>query len=331
MRKVILLLLLWIVPFATELHAQRARLMVPADSVAIGERFPVVVLVVHEPTWQVKTPEVIPDSTRWGMAEIRALRQHAVWEEQGMVRDSLVFEAVTFALDSARIGPVSLTLYSDTDTLEVRAQSVVLPVRSVVPADAQDIRDLAPLAEFPYPWWVYVFWVGVLGIILVLMWYIWQRWHRRLQAKETIEEVVLEEPSPFERAIERLEALGNQLPLEEEAVKAYYVELADILREYLGGTYGLPAKEQTSRELLWLLERLAHQGKITFPSDIRLSLAAHFGFLDLVKFAGFRPESARHAELLQEIKVLIETIESLQHSARSAHKFSHDVSSSTRS
>jgi len=103
------------------------------------------------------------------------------------------------------------------------------------------------------------------------------------------------------------------------------------LREYLGGTYGLPAREQTSRELLWVLERLAHQGKITFPSDVRLSLKAHFGFLDLVKFAGFRPEGARHAELLQEIKVLIETIESLQHSARSAYKFSHDVSSSTRS
>lgn len=56
------------------------------------------------------------------------------------------------------------------------------------------------------------------------------------------------EPTPFENAMNSLRCLKEQKLWEQGMEKEYYTDLADILRNYLNGRFGINAMEMTSRK-----------------------------------------------------------------------------------
>ena len=80
--------------------------------------------------------------------------------------DSVVYEATTFALDSARVAGIPVGLATELDTLIGMSSPFMVPVVSLVPEDATEIKDIAPLAEFPRSVWPWI--VGVLMVRHVL-------------------------------------------------------------------------------------------------------------------------------------------------------------------
>lgn len=285
--------------------AQTARLHVLADSVFVGERFEVAVAIERAAGVQTLFPEPpgaasgASDPLEAGEAELLALHRFPP-EIHGEVRlDSAVYEAATFALDSARVGPVRLRLVAGGDTVEVAAPSAFVGVRSVVPTGAEEPQGLAPLAEFPRAWGP---WLLAALLVLALLAGIWWGLRRRRASADT------SALPPHEEVVVRLDRLGAARPHTPDAVKPFYVELSDALRTYLARSLGVPAREVTTRELLALLEANEH-----VPAESRDALADVLRHSDLVKFAEAVPTEAAHEAALARARQAVEPIEAALH------------------
>jgi len=135
---------------------------------------------------------------------------------------------------------------------------------TATPAPLEDIA--APVAYFPYPWWVVAALVvgllALLGILVILV-------------------LKLRKPKPLTarqkavQGLERLEREGEGYDAREFAIAA-----SDILRRYLHAAYGLKATTQTSLEFLADIRE-----NPSFNDEERSLLAAFLEQVDLAKYA----------------------------------------------
>lgn len=100
---------------------------------------------------------------------------------------------------------------------------------------------------------------------------------------------LLEEIPPFDRAIQELKALENELPEAQEEYKEYYSKLTDVVRRYLEEEADIDALESTSDELLDKLELRRDAGKLDLSLATLNNLKKVLQNADLVKFARSAP------------------------------------------
>ncbi|MEM1043458.1 MAG: hypothetical protein AAGI91_12620 [Bacteroidota bacterium] len=289
---------------AAPVSAQTVRLHVLADSVTVGERFEVAVAVEHAPGVQVVFPEppgaaeAVRAPLEAGEAELLG-RRRLPPAERGAVRvDSAVFEAATFALDSARVGPVPVRIVRGTDTTVVASRSAFVGVRSLVPADTTARpKGLAPLATFPRAWGP---WLTAALLVLALLVALWA-WLRQRRRRPALASAL----PAHEEATVRFDALAARLPGTPAAVKPFYVELSEALRTYLARTLRVPALEQTTRELA---DALAEHGD-DVPEAAHKRIASVLRLADLAKFAEVQPDPATHATALTRAREAVAAIE----------------------
>jgi hypothetical protein len=298
----LLLAAVWAAGGTHAAFGQRAEAYVTADSVTVGDRFGLVVLAGHDDDRTSLFPhDMIPDSIATGSAfglgdfEILGVRSEGSrpWPDGGVI-DSVVYETTTFALDTALVANIPVRLVAAGDTLLAASNGIMLPVTSLVPADAQDIRDIKPLAEFPRVWWPWIVGVLVLAAVAAALWY-----YRRKTMAGAAEGGFVEPPiPPYEEAMQRLHDL-ERLDVELEAnVKPYYIELSDLLRTYLGRRIHVKALEATTGELISSLERKSSDEGI--PDSVVDETREILDQADLVKFADLNPvwETNRHVKTL---------------------------------
>lgn len=280
---------------------QEARLHVPADSVFVGERFELRVAIEHSVGSTVifpKAPDGDPEASSllsFGDAEVFSARRLPPRLDGAIRIDSIVYEAATFALDNAVIGPILVDLMAGGDTSIVRSNTATLPVRSVLPANEADLQPPRPPASFPSPLWVWVFLAAGVLVVGTLLFWLWRRARgQRTAAKPRL--------APNPEATQRLHALA--VPEAEPAIKPFYVELSDLLRTYLSRTLGVPALELTTRELTAALASDARVPEAALK-DIRGTLRV----ADLVKFADIHPNADAHTTAIEKTRKAVELIE----------------------
>ena len=299
-------LALSLVLVASAASAQTVRLHVLADSVTVGERFEVAVAVERGAGVQTLFPEppgmaqAVAAPLEAGEAELLAVRRLPPEIQGSTRRDSAVFTATTFALDSARVGPVAIRLVQGGDTTTVQSTVTLIGVRSLVPSDAEGAHGLAPLADFPRAWGPWLI-AALLALALLVALFWWLRYRRH----PDVETSTL---PPHEEVVVRLGRLGAALPDGEPEIKAFYVELSDALRTYLARSLGVPAHEVTTRELLLTLD-----GDDRVPDDARAALADVLRRADLVKFAELVPERSAHETVLARAREAVAPIETALH------------------
>lgn len=156
-----------------------------------------------------------------------------------------------------------------------------------------------PVAPVPLPetnwvliWALILLGVAVAAIGTTLAVLRWRRLHRRAPPPPPI--------PPHERARTRLARLAASDLLDTGAFAAYYTELSETLREYLGGRFRFDSMDLTTTELTQRLKRVRLEGLILEEVVVML------GDFDLVKFAKVEPapESARDA--LRQVERLVE-------------------------
>ncbi|MHA3773264.1 DUF4381 family protein [Verrucomicrobiota bacterium sgz303538] len=152
------------------------------------------------------------------------------------------------------------------------------------PDSPQDlIRDIAPPVDVPIPAWQWaLIGIGAVALLALLVW-LFLRWRSQRPTAPP--------PTPRAIALRDLEALRPQV----RTLDPYQFSIAvsDVLRTFVGGQYGLRAREQTSPEFL---AEIAQAPGFT-PQDKQL-LAAFLERCDLIKFARVQADERVSEELL---------------------------------
>lgn len=294
----LIVLFMLVVACAAPATAQVAAVRVQSDSLWVGEWTELVLGVAHDGSRRAIFPD---DSGAEAPAEaigtagdfelLTRLSAGSRMLPDGGRLDSVAYRATTFALDTAWALPV-VGLVSESDTLRVAGMPLLVPIRSVVPEDAEDILDITPIVEFPRAWWPWL----VLLAVLAAGWILARRLRKRTPEVEPDPEPVVEpEEPPLDEALRRLAALAESDISSGDAMKPFFVELSDILRTYVARRTGVPALELTTGELTDELRRIRDRVRLSDERvhDVdRLLQAA-----DLVKFADIHPpaDSAREA------------------------------------
>lgn len=112
---------------------------------------------------------------------------------------------------------------------------------------------------------------------------------------------------PDMTALYRLYELRDKKLWQQNQIKLYYIELTDILREYLEKRYHIKAHEQTTGDIIAVLKDQA------MPADGRNSLKQLLTLADLVKFAKEKPLSAQNERSMEDaINFIGQTKEEIQ-------------------
>ncbi len=297
---------------ATPSFAQRYDAYPLADSVTVGERFEILLSVEHDGDRSPLFPhDFLPDSLSadriFELGGFTVLGNTPVARRQvssGWVIDSLRYEVATFELDSAYVPTMPVGLVSETDTLIAGTPPVVVRVRSLVPDDAEGIRDITNLAEFRGISWIWYLLPAVL--LVVLAYWFWKKRQREEETGETEQAVVPTEP-PWEQAQRRLRLLEQMDLSNPDNIKPFYVELSELLRTYLARRAHLPALESTTRELIERLQQALDTGVV--PADIVTDVEGVLLHADMVKFADRHPISEEGRSALSRTRTAIEETE----------------------
>lgn len=291
---------------ASSASGQELDVHLSTDSVTVGERFFVSITARHDFAAGAGFPEVeASDSLTFGDVEVLAVRARDSFARPGERVDSVVYEVTTFALDTARVGPIPVQFTAGEDTFTVETEPQWLPVVSLVPEDADEIKDIAPLVEFPAPRWPYA--VAALALLLAaLLVALYLRRRRRGVAPAAAPSPP---PVPPDReALERLDALEQANLTLPENVQPFYDELSGLLRTYVSRRLHVRALESTTGELVRELER-RHLPAAETISRLSNVLTAS----DLVKFADASPPASQGKEMLAAARKIVRDVENELH------------------
>lgn len=139
-----------------------------------------------------------------------------------------------------------------------------------------------PVQVFQRTWWLLYLLGGILAAAAVAL--ITLLLYRRVQARKRAGKPP---PPPIPAhilAIERLDQIDVDQLISRRAYKQLYLQLSEILREYIGRTWHFDALEMTTAEISEYLAR--HE----VHSEVRQRLRRYFDECDLVKFAKVLPE-----------------------------------------
>ncbi|HEX2250898.1 MAG TPA: hypothetical protein VHH32_11165 [Gemmatimonadales bacterium] len=200
-----------------------------------------------------------------------------------------------FGLPFMRIveGVERATLSSDSAYVSV---SPLLPPGN--PA-LKDIREFEPTRNSP---WSFVAGGTLLAVALLFA----RRRLRRAAPTPVARDLAQQDPSqsavdPLGIALESLLKIEREQWPERGEVPRHYEAVVNVLRDYLNLAESIPAREQTTAEVLWALP--PHLSESGLRDQLRELLVE----ADLVKFAGVRPDSADAHQFLADSRSLLET------------------------
>lgn len=288
---------------------QVVRATVSADSVYIGEPFTLSVIATHRFSAPASFPSVPADTASFG--DLDALEQSAVnardlgADDPGARVDSVAYVVTTFALDTARVPPLTVRIAADNDTLTLTTSPLRIPVRSTVPADAEGLRGLTPLASFPASSWPWMLLTLTALALLAGLAYAWYR-YRTAPDEERLPSAPSPPPiPPYEAACQQLDALEQETDwTRPEDLEVLFVELATILRRYIAHRMTAPALERTTGEIIHMLRAVS-----TLPREAVDAVEQVLTRADLVKFADRRPTGREARTALKATRATLDAIE----------------------
>lgn len=239
--------------------------------------------------------EVLKVDTVHSGRDFRAVKYQVALFQPGSVElpSVPVIYLAAAGADTSRVplGSVEVqSVLADEDTLS-DLRDIRPPVKL-----AWTLRDLAP----------YLLAAAAIALLAVAAYWWWRRRRRMVGAEPVWSPPPL---PPHVLALRRLDDLRVKRLWQNGFVKEYYVELTDILKDYIGGRYNIPAPEMTTAELLACPERWP-TGDAGYRIVRRILTCG-----DLVKFARFKPdphENDRNLETAYEFVSLTKPPETVE-------------------
>jgi len=189
------------------------------------------------------------------------------------------------------------TVYSDSLAIEISDVKV-----DTLKQKMFDIKGIATVKSPMGNWWIYVLIViGLIGLGFLIFYLL-----KNQKPKAKAEIIVYK--TPIEKATTLLQQLESKELWQKGAVKDYYSELTDIVRNYIEEEIKIPAMESTTSELIEGLRKAAKQKKLKLSNDTVENLEKVLQQADLVKFAKVTPMDYEIEEDKKRISNTIVTI-----------------------
>jgi hypothetical protein len=212
--------------------------------------------------------------------------------------------------------PPLIIAFSDGTTTPVELRPV--EVGSHLSADESSTNPMelslsSPAEELIAPLYIRYIWMAagvfLVTLIALLVYYLIRR------SREGRSAITVKLP-PDQWALAELDKLQQEDLLKQRRIKEFFSRLADIVRIFLGMTYGFEGLEWTTSELGAFLDQLS------LPQEIKTKIIGLLEEADLVKFAKYRPDVPASERALQRAREIIREI----HTLCAEHSAPHDSS-----
>jgi len=225
---------------------------------------------------------IFRDTVVSGVEVVKALKPDTINLENGRIKISQDYLITAFDSGYYTIPSIRFALgqqIAATNPIALTVNTVKVDVKK------DDIKDIKSVMDAPFSWKELFKWIGlVLGALLIvalivylLMKYVFKKDITILPAKE---EVKL---PPHVVAIGKLEKIKTEKLWQTGHIKEFYIQLTDVIREYMQNRFGISALEMTSDEILRAINSVP-EAKL-----VRDNLYQVLKLSDLVKFAKFVP------------------------------------------
>ncbi|MBN2411981.1 hypothetical protein JXQ31_09845 [candidate division KSB1 bacterium] len=282
----ILSIILTVLIFTASLFSQGSisvESKVDRNTILIGDVFQYSVIVTHDPDVKLIMPEL---AANLGMFEIRDYKNIEPQKTDGKIVAQTNYFLSTFDTGEFKIPELQIGYSTVTDTTIkfIKTEPLKISVQSLNPEDAGDIRDIKIPLVPPWDYTQYIKLVLIIILIIavafLLIYYI-----KRRKAGKALLPTRQKPPRPaHEVALEALETLVQSDLLVSGEIKEYYIQISDIIREYIENRFFIYAPEMTTTQLLEKME----QEKL---EKLYIDMTREFlDSCDLVKFAKYIPE-----------------------------------------
>jgi hypothetical protein len=221
--------------------------------------------------------------------------------DDGSIKIESRFVLTTFTTGDYIIPPIPVEYTLPDSTAKILiSEPVPIRVKSLLAdnADSADIRDLKGLIEFKpkISFWYYMAGgVLLLVIVAILVWWKIRRGRERPTGP-------IDTRKPWEIASERLAVLKEKNYFASGEFKQFYIELTDIIREFLQRVYEIPVLDMTTYEFLTAI--IQHD----IEEQLYNRLKQFLEFADLVKFAKLIPELEKVNSDFDEAVMIVDYI-----------------------
>jgi hypothetical protein len=192
---------------------------------------------------------------------------------------------------------------ADDSTIHLFTDSIPINV-SFSPLDStQTFHDIKSIIEVKdeVPWWIWAGAAALIILLVVLVVYLVKYFKRRKKPASVFNSKL----SPFDEAMQSLDALQKEQLLYKGDVKQFHTRLIDIFKRYLSRKMQKNILNLTSSDILLLLN-----DTLLSKADTSL-IAGSLRMTDAVKFAKYFPPTSESESALINTKKVIEQIDNL--------------------
>ncbi len=274
------------------------------SALALGGKLTVFVTAAFDPGVEVNLRE--PVELGGGLEVIRRTATDHTRADGRTVREWQI-EAYAWDLGDLMIPPIAVTFTAAGHAGQVETNPVPIRVTGVLGEKDETLRPSAPpIALFHYFDWQWWAWRGGIALLALVVGVLVGRRFRRRRVVQLVTSVgVPVRGARIDLTSER--ALAQLLAIERSGVldrdddrKGGYMDMAEVLREYLGGRYRVTVVDLTTGELLNALAAAA-------PSEVREMVATWLERCDVVKYGGSRASGDEAHRVLTDARAMIMT------------------------
>jgi hypothetical protein len=255
------------------------------DTILIGDQINLKIQLKANPETKIAWPRL----EEFLVPKVEILNRSAVdslWHENGELELQQNLIITSFDTGYYEIPGLEFTYQNpgEEDFLKSKSNGLDLYVLTIVVDTTQAIMPIKGPISSPYTWQEIAPWLllglVIIGMIIFLIYYFKRRSKQepvfKLKSKPKIPAHIV--------ALSELEELKTKKLWQEGKFKAYYTELIDIIRVYLGDQFGIDAMEMTSDEINQMVA-----GEKKIDKKIQEKLSEALSVSDLVKFAKEKP------------------------------------------